>query len=158
MSDRIAVMSEGELQQVGTAHEIYEHPNNRFVADFIGETNILNVTITAATGSSYTCQLPGGVVIEAEGASGHEVGGAGHISIRPERISISGPDVEVAGPAGLVEHIVYLGTDTQHLVRLDDGVLITVRTQNAHHGFVDLEPGDRAALTIDDGAARLLGD
>jgi len=161
MSDRIAVMSEGELQQVGTAHEIYEHPNNRFVADFIGETNILNITITA-TGSSYTCQLPGGAVIEAEGAGGHSVGQAGHISIRPERIALAKPEQVTEGLvgrlAGRVEHIVYLGTDTQHLVRLDDGVLMTVRTQNAHHGFVDLEPGDRAVLTIDAGAARLLGD
>jgi len=51
-----------------------------------------------------------------------------------------------------------LGTDTQHLVRLDDGTMITARTQNAHHAFVDLQPGGRAALSIDDGAARLLVD
>ncbi|MGI9493419.1 MAG: ABC transporter ATP-binding protein [Geminicoccaceae bacterium] len=169
MSDRIAVMSEGEIQQVGTAHEIYEKPDNRFVADFIGETNLLDVTIAAtdnasatdsasAAGSSYACQLPGGAVIEAEAAGSHAVGEAGHVSIRPERISISRPQVEGAGPAGQVEHVVYLGTDTQHLVRLDDGSLITVRTQNAHRGFVDLKLGDRATLTIDPGAARLLVD
>jgi len=168
MSDRIAVMSEGEIQQVGTAHEIYEKPDNRFVADFIGETNLLDVTIAAAadtatdsssaTGSSYTCRLPGGTVIEAEAAGSHAVGEAGHVSIRPERISITRPKVEAAGPAGHVEHVVYLGTDTQHLVRLDDGPLITVRTQNAHRGFVDLKPGDRAALSIDPGAPRLLVD
>ena len=158
MSDRIAVMSAGEIQQIGTAHEIYERPNNRFVADFIGETNLIDVTVEAAADGSYSCRLPGGAVIKAEAAGSHAVGETGHISIRPERIGISRPDVEAAGPAGLVEHIVYLGTDTQYLVRLDDGALITARTQNAHHGFVDLEQGDRAALAIDDGAARLLGD
>jgi len=155
-------MSEGEIQQVGTAHDIYEHPNNRFVADFIGETNLLDVTVAAvgssAKGSSYTCRLRGGAVIEAEAAGRHEVGGAGHISIRPERIALARSEQEPESLSGQVEHIVYLGTDTQHLVRLDDGALITVRTQNAHRGFVDLEPGDRAALTIDDGAARLLVD
>ncbi|MGI9509053.1 MAG: ABC transporter ATP-binding protein [Geminicoccaceae bacterium] len=157
MSDRIAVMSEGEIQQIGTAHEIYERPNNRFVADFIGETNLIDVTI-AATGSSYTCRLPGGAVVEAETADSHPASGTGHVSIRPERISVSPAKAETAGLCGTVEHVVYLGTDTQHLVRLDDGALITARTQNAHHGFIDLEPGDRAALTIDDGAARLLVD
>jgi spermidine/putrescine transport system ATP-binding protein len=158
MSDRIAVMSEGELQQIGTAHEIYERPKNRFVADFIGETNLIEVTIAAtATGRSYVCQLPGGVTIEAEAAGNHPAGGSGYVSIRPERIAVTRPE-QVDALCGTVEHVVYLGTDTQHLVRLDDGPLITARTQNAHRGFVDLKPGDRAALSIDDGAARLLVD
>ncbi|MEM7041955.1 MAG: ABC transporter ATP-binding protein [Pseudomonadota bacterium] len=160
MSDRIAVMSEGELQQIGTAHDIYEKPDNRFVADFIGETNLIDVTITSAgtaTGSSFTCRLPGGATIEAQGVGHHSTGESGHVSIRPERIAITRSE-QVNGPRGVVEHVVYLGTDTQHLVRLDEGPLITVRTQNAHRGFVDLKPGDRTALTIDPGAARLLTD
>ena len=156
MSDRIAVMSEGEIQQIGTAHDIYEKPDNRFVADFIGETNLIDVTVTAA-GSSYTCRLPEGTVIEAEAAGSHSTGESGHVSIRPERIVVTRPE-QVDTLCGTVEHVVYLGTDTQHLVRLDDGTLITARTQNAHHGFVDLKPGDRAALAIDPGAARLLAD
>lgn len=163
MSDRIAVMSAGEVQQVGEAHEIYEKPDNRFVADFIGETNLIDVTVEAAVGSSaggssYTCRLADGTVLKAEAAGSHALGEKGHISIRPERIAVARPEQVTEGLAGQVEHIVYLGTDTQHLVRLDNGALITARTQNAHHGFADLEPGERAALIIDDGAARLLGD
>jgi len=165
MSDRIAVMSEGEIQQVGSAKDIYEKPDNRFVAGFIGETNLIDVTITAtdtatstAAGSSFTCRLPGGAIIEAEAAGNHAVGEAGHVSIRPERIAVARPEQGDAGLGGQVEHVVYLGTDTQHMERLDDGSLITARTQNAHRGFVDLKPGERAALTIDDGAARLLVD
>ncbi len=161
MSDRIAVMSEGEIQQVGSAKDIYEKPDNRFVAGFIGETNLIDVTITAtgtAAGSSFTCRLPGGAVIEAEAAGEHAVGEMGHVSIRPERIAVTRPEQGEAALVGQVEHVVYLGTDTQHMVRLDDGSLITARTQNAHRGFVDLKPGERAALTIDDGAARLLVD
>ena len=161
MSDRIAVMSEGEIQQVGSAKDIYEKPDNRFVADFIGETNLIDVTVAGAgttAGSSFTCRLPGGTVIEAEAAGSHSVGETGHVSIRPERIAVTRPEQGVEGLNGQVEHVVYLGTDTQHLIRLDDGSLITARTQNAHRGFVDLAPGDRAALRIDDGAARLLVD
>ena len=158
MSDRIAVMSEGELQQIGTAHEIYEKPDNRFVADFIGETNLLDVAVDKIEGKSCSCRLPGGMVIEAEAAGTPPVGGSGHVSIRPERIAVTKPEQVTEGLVGQVEHVVYLGTDTQHLVRLDDGSLITARTQNAHSGFIDIEPGDRAALTIDPGAARLLVD
>ncbi|MEM9627985.1 MAG: ABC transporter ATP-binding protein, partial [Pseudomonadota bacterium] len=60
MSDRITVMSEGEIQQIGTPGEIYERPLNRFVADFIGETNLLDVTVESVSGDRCLCRLPGG--------------------------------------------------------------------------------------------------
>lgn len=158
MSDRIAVMSDGELQQIGTAKEIYEKPENRFVAGFIGETNLIDVTVETAVGSTYHCRLPGGMVILAKAAGSHPAGQAGHVSIRPERIAASSTETATDSLGGIVEHVVYLGTDTQHLIRLDSGPQIMARTQNAHRGFIDLKPGDRAFLDIDDGAARLLMD
>lgn len=158
MSDRITVMSAGEVQQIGTAHQIYEQPNNRFVADFIGETNLIDVIIERADGKACLCRLGGGTEILAEAAGDPIVGASGHLSIRPERISVRAAGKNDEGPAGVVEHIVYLGTDTQHMVRLDDGTLITARTQNAHHAFVDSMQGDRVTLTLDEGAARLLVD
>ncbi len=158
MSDRIAVMSEGELQQIGTAKDIYEKPDNRFVADFIGETNLIDATIERVDGGDVLCRLAGGVAIRAETATRPAIGAAGHLSIRPERITVVKSGDADAGPSGLVEQTVYLGTDTQHLVKLDNGPLVTVRTQNAHRDFVDLEPGDRVSLTFDEGAARLLVD
>ena len=158
MSDRITVMSAGEIQQIGTAHEIYENPNNRFVADFIGETNLVDVTVESVAGDTAMCRLAGGIKLAAEVAATPSAGAAGHISIRPERITVSNSNSEKNGLHGVIEHVVYLGTDTQHLIRLDDGTLITARTQNAHHAFVDLSAGDRASLSIDEGAARLLVD
>ncbi len=158
MSDRIAVMSAGEIQQIGTAHEIYERPINRFVADFIGETNLIDVSVEQVNGESCLCRLASGAAIEAVGpgvAVGHS---AGHVSIRPERVSLAPAGDGAAGLVGVVEHQVYLGTDTQYLVRLDDGTMITARTQNAHKVRVDVSTGERAALSIDDGAARLLVD
>ncbi len=158
MSDRITVMSAGEIQQIGTAHDIYEKPNNRFVADFIGETNLIDVTVEAVDGNSCLCRLAGGTTLKADAAARPTAGVAGHVSIRPERITLSEPQSGANGLEGTIEHVVYLGTDTQHVVRLEDGTLINARTQNAHHAFVDLKPGERAALAIDEGAPRLLVD
>ncbi|MEM9140698.1 MAG: ABC transporter ATP-binding protein [Pseudomonadota bacterium] len=154
MSDRIAVMSEGEVQQIGTAHDIYERPVNRFVADFIGETNLIDVTVAEANGETCTCRLPGGAEIQAHAAAKPVAGAAGHLSVRPERISLTGS----GALSGTVQHTVYLGTDTQHIVGLADGSQITVRTQNAHAATRPPEIGARVGLAIDDGAARLLVD
>ena len=156
MSDRITVMSAGEIQQTGTAHEIYEKPANRFVAGFIGETNLIEVTVEQVNGKTCLCRLPGGTALEATGAETPTAGDKGHVSIRPERLSLKKAKDGDGELTGTVYHTVYLGTDTQHLVRLNDGQEIVVRTQNAHHAAVDLNTGDRAALHVDEGAVRLL--
>ncbi|MEK9757224.1 MAG: ABC transporter ATP-binding protein, partial [Paracoccaceae bacterium] len=65
MSDRIAVMSNGELQQLGAARDIYERPRNRFVADFIGDTNLLEVEVTAVRGPVAQCQIEGKLAVTA---------------------------------------------------------------------------------------------
>jgi spermidine/putrescine transport system ATP-binding protein len=154
MSDRIAVMSAGEIQQIGTAHEIYETPANRFVADFIGETNLLEVVVEEVGQEAATCRLPGGAALSCVPAAGVGKGAASHVSIRPERLSLSPPREE--GLAGVVERLIYLGTDTQYLVRLDGGGEVMVRAQNAHATSPGVGPGDRASVAVDPGAARLL--
>jgi spermidine/putrescine transport system ATP-binding protein len=155
MSDRIAVMSNGRVQQVGTARDIYEAPVNRFVADFIGESNILDVTVERAAGESALCRLGDGSAVEAVAAGGARPGVRGHLSIRPERLELTAAG---QGMPCTVDRLVYLGTDTQYLVRLEDGSEVTIRTQNAHRAAVPLGPGDRAGIEIDPGAARLLAD
>jgi len=150
MSDRIAVMSAGRLQQIGAAEEIYEAPKNRFVADFIGETNLLEADVVSNNGTGTRVRISDGLEID---ASGDAAPGRAHISIRPERLTL--------GQSGIpctVEQTVYLGTDTQYLVRLKDGTGVTVRTQNAHANKLALKPGDSAGLQIDPDAARVLAD
>ncbi|MFK7945170.1 MAG: ABC transporter ATP-binding protein [Paracoccaceae bacterium] len=151
MSDRIAVMSAGLVQQIGGAQEIYEAPANRFVADFIGETNLIEVAV-AESGKAI---LPGGATIPVEGVA---TGARAHISIRPERITLYAPNAQPDGTACIVDNAVYLGTDTHYHVHLSDGTPLTVRTQNAHGTNAALAPGDAATLTIDPGAARILAD
>ncbi len=152
MSDRIAVMSAGQVQQIASAREIYEAPSNRFVADFIGETNLLEADVIANNGNGTRVRLPGGLELDATGqAPGSR---RAHISIRPERLSLSSAD----GLPCTVERLVYLGTDTQYVVRLDDGTEVVTRIQNAHAAEVPFGPGDAAHLTVDAGAARVLAD
>ncbi len=157
MSDRIAVMSSGELQQIGTAHEVYEEPRNKFVAGFIGETNLLDVTVEEVRADAAMCRVGDGAPIACSVAGNTTKGARGHISIRPERMSVSKPK-RGDKLTGIVDRLVYLGTDTQCLLHLDNGTEITVRAQNAHESTLGVGPGDRAALNIDAGAARLLVD
>lgn len=152
MSDRIAVMSAGRVQQIGTARDIYEAPVNRFVADFIGETNLLAATVTSINDDRAEVTLAGGHRLTCP-AVGSDLG-THHISIRPERLRL------VPGGGQLqatVQRVVYLGTDLQVMLTLDGGTELAVRLQNS--GDIPLpDPGTRTGVELEEGAARLLAD
>ena len=165
MSDRIAVMSKGKVQQVGTGREIYEEPANKFEADFIGETNLMDAIVVETKNEEVVCELKSGIKIKCVANKKISKGKKGCISIRPERITISkitnnkkDDDSNVSDVRGVVSRFVYLGTDTQCIVRLDDGTEIITRTQNAHDSKLDVKVGDKARLVIDKNAARFLED
>jgi spermidine/putrescine transport system ATP-binding protein len=117
---------------------------------------LLDVRVEGVEDGLSLCRHAAGALFRAVPAGSPRVGAAGHISIRPERIALAAPDG--AAPEGVVERTVYLGTDTQHAVRLDDGSEVVTRTQNAHAAQSGFGPGDRVALAIDEGAVRLLVD
>jgi spermidine/putrescine transport system ATP-binding protein len=161
LSDRIAVMSEGQVQQIGNPRAIYEEPVNRFVADFIGETNLLEATVVGQEGRHVICELSGGAQLSTSLAGDTTTiaaGSRGHVCVRPEQFNL----VDVADPgdraalSGKVERHVYIGTDTQLLVRLDDGITVQVRSQNSRHVSTLPVPGDRVHLSVTPGAARYL--
>lgn len=142
MSDRIAVMNAGRLQQVATPREIYTAPVNRFVASFIGETNFLPVT-----------PAPGGVRL----GSGHIVvaaGSGGLLTIRPEQVRIVPEDG--ASLTGTVDSLVYFGTDMHCHVRLADGQMLTLRLPLPPGGEAGVTPGDRVGIAFEPDAARLI--
>lgn len=157
MSDRIAVMSNGELQQVGTGKDIYEEPRNKFVADFIGETNLLRAEVESVHGKNAICTIGKNAQLDCIIEDSVSTGDSGYISIRPERISLSKAATDT-GITATVKRFVYLGTDTQCILQLNDNTEITVRVQNAHDSATDLAVGELAAIKIDKGAARLLVD
>ena len=151
MSDRIAVMSNGRVQQIGTARDIYEAPVNRFVADFIGETNILQVDVESVSEGRATVTLPGGHRLTCPSATATP--GRHALSIRPERVTIA-PTGDLQAT---VERVVYLGTDLQVLSRLADNSPFTIRLQNAARTAIPA-PGASLKLHLEEGAARLLAD
>jgi len=152
MSDRIAVMSAGHIQQIGTPREIYEAPVNRFVADFIGETNLIEVDVDSVDGGLATVTLPGGHRLTCAASATSR--GRHALSIRPERVTINNdaPDLHA-----VMERLVYLGTDLHLIARLDSGAPFTLRLQNAARVSLP-EPGIRIGLKLEEGAARLLAD
>lgn len=154
MSNRIAVINDGLLQQVGTAREIYEAPQNKFVANFIGETNLIDVDVTAISGGQATCTLPGGAQFTCPAATG-ATAGAGHLSVRPERVALCAPSQGLLH--GSVTRQVYLGTDMHVDVTLGDCEIITVRLQNTESTRIP-ETGEAVGLNFEAGAARLLVD
>lgn len=163
MSDRIAVMSAGKVQQIGSATTIYEEPQNRFVADFIGETNMLDSTVVRNiacndTTQNLICDLIGLGELTASASAELAPGTKGSICIRPERIRILDQEHAEANLKGNLEQLVYLGTDTQATIRLSNGTPLLVRTPNSAAQRIAAQPGDTVGIGIDEHAARFLVD
>ena len=159
MSDRIAVMSDGELQQLGSARDIYEKPRNRFVADFIGDTNLLSVMIKEVDEDIARCELQGDISFNARSIEGAMPGDQLYVSIRPERIFISDTtDRGVAFSARVCENI-FIGTDITSRIALENGAEFHVRASNSERGNRRVfEPGTEVYVMIEEGAARLLAE
>ena len=157
MSDRIAVMSAGKILQIGSPHDIYERPAERFVADFIGETNFLEAEIDTVSGGRASVTLPSGRHIQAGVPDGFEPRGSVSLAVRPELAQLAPAD-DNATLIGVVDHLVYLGTDTHFHVRLDSGEAFIVRRQNGSGGISDIAIGDRVGIIVGENAAQILKD
>ena len=131
MSDRIAVMNAGAVLQVGSASEIYEEPNSRFVADFIGETNFIEGSVLSVNGMEAEFE-GGGLKFVAGAEAGIVRGARATLAVRPERIRLTRTRPEDTPNAfrGELAESVYVGTDTRFLVQLAPTVSVRVRQQN----------------------------
>jgi spermidine/putrescine transport system ATP-binding protein len=159
MSDRIAVMSMGRLQQEGRPVAIYEQPVNRFVADFIGETNFIRSTIAAVEAEGIRCTIGPGMTYCAVAPGERRVGDAVTLAIRPEKIRLAKAVDGQDGLPGRIEQCIYIGTDTNYQVRLDDGnVHLVVRGRNTLTGETRFAVDERVTIQVTEGAARVLAD
>jgi spermidine/putrescine transport system ATP-binding protein len=148
MSDRIAVMNGGSILQIGTPEEIYERPSVRFVADFIGETNLLEATRIG----ERRFRLASGETVET--AEAGPAGDAVTLAIRPERANLAPPGS--AGLAGIVEQIVYEGTDTTYYVQLASGLRFRLSEQNRDGARPRVGTGDAVAVALPAAAIQVL--
>ena len=132
MSDRIAVMSRGKVQQLGTPVEIYERPANRFVADFIGESNFVQGRVSEVDGSNATVVTPDGLALRGQSYRALRVDEQAHISIRPEkaRLTVQEPPAAANSFRVTVDRVAYIGSDTRIRVCLGRDRLFDVWEQN----------------------------
>ena len=128
LSDRVVIMHEGRIQQIGTPPEIYAHPANRFVADFIGKANFLEARVTAI-GSANTTELDiHGVKLQVTTENQELVEGAKVVVVvRPESVALE--PKKPGALIGLIRESVYLGSEIIYEVQLKDSIL-TVEVPN----------------------------
>jgi spermidine/putrescine transport system ATP-binding protein len=134
LSDRIAVMRAGKIEQIGTPTEIYERPRTPFVADFIGDTNFFKGRLEAADASTFQVVTTKGLKIVVQSKSPRDVASNAEIvvSVRPEkiRLSLSPPESKINCFEGRLQHVMYMGTHVHYVVELVSGDRLTVMLPN----------------------------
>jgi spermidine/putrescine transport system ATP-binding protein len=135
MSDRIAVMNKGVVEQVADPESVYERPGTTFVAGFIGVSNLMPGEVVSSNGAGTRMRLDAGPTVSAQDSGGVQTGERAHAVVRPEKLVLqqAGAMEDANRPSveGQVESSLYLGTATQMVVRLGDGTRMTVLVPNA---------------------------
>ena len=148
MSDRIAVMSGGRVQQIATPRELYDRPANRFVAGFIGESNFLS-----AKASGRFVEVGQSRIALADVPDGPVT-----LMIRPEHVVLSANAADALQLDATVTQLVFFGTDTHVHLTLADGTKLVARVQNALHGGQSLAEGERITISLPAKALRVVTD
>ncbi len=138
MSDRIAVMAEGRVEQIGSPTEVYERPATAYVADFLGSANVLHVDVVGPAGEGRTSVRIGGTVVDADGPG--VPGERGTLVIRPERVRLVSVQSDHSVTA-TIERTVYLGAMSDVVVTLPTGESLSARVASEDAGgFLRGEP------------------
>ncbi|WP_106398051.1 ABC transporter ATP-binding protein [Actinocorallia populi] len=147
LSDRIAVMNDGRVEQLGTPREVYERPGTRFVAGFIGTSNLLSGAVTERSGEHAVIALgpEERIVVPAGAAAGREL----EVTVRPEKIDLGVERPPGPGSVlrGTVTEVIYLGTATNYNVRTSTGADVVVFVQNANNANDIAVRGDSVWLS-----------
>ena len=155
MSDRLAVMNGGHIEQVGAPQDVYEDPETLYVADFLGVSNLMQATIVSAGASACSVALDG-YELKTRGTD-RDVTGEAKIVIRPERIELE-EHGSPSGPnriPGMVERVVYVGSAIQVIVRGATGEALQALVQNTGGG-IPYEQGTPVQLHLPADALRVL--
>jgi spermidine/putrescine transport system ATP-binding protein len=134
MADTVAVMNAGVIEQMGAPAELYENPRSTFVANFLGQSNLIDGTIKARSADIVTVDMHG-IDVSIPAVRAHAGGDKGWVGIRPEKVLIGdeGEALDAPGntiPGGVVTDVSFIGVSTQYLVRMPWGQELQVFSQN----------------------------
>ena len=158
MSDRLAVMSNGRVEQIGTPSEVYEEPQTAYVADFLGVSNLMEARAEGSDGDGR-CRVRLGEFELTAGQGERDARGDAKIVIRPERVRLE--DAGTAGAnrvPGMVERVVYVGSTRQVIVHLAPGGTLQVWVQNQGEGSLAYQQGSAVTVHLPAEALRVLQD
>jgi spermidine/putrescine transport system ATP-binding protein len=159
LSDRIAIMNEGKILQIGTPVEIYEEPTNLFVADFIGETNILTGRIVEKNQDKVVALIDDKHPITiAMSEDQVNLGELVNLLIRPEKAVVYPADYQLTSSlSGIIEDVIYIGTDTRYLVRITRKSRLIIRKQNLDRSVLNkFSTGESVKISISPESVKLL--
>ena len=158
LADRIVVMREGRLEQVGSGAEVYQHPATRFVAGFLGVSNSFQGTIDRRSRGSVRVACPNGLHLT---LAGQVVDGSVSVALRPEAVRVGRDLGQPAGANAVVarlEQIVYRGFMVHYYLRLPGGDRLVAFQQHGGAGAVGLQPGQAVLAEWDEAANRVVRD
>ena len=158
MSDRIAVMNAGRIHQIGSPRQIYDHPENRFVANCIGDSNFLNAKLGNIKDDQAELEFAAGRKVTVPLHRADLSDGEVSVLIRPEHVSIAEPTGNSHELTGVIENIVYFGTDTHYHLKLASGEAFMARLQNNPSEAEKRAAGDKVAVLMDAKAIQILRD
>jgi spermidine/putrescine transport system ATP-binding protein len=157
MSDRIAVMSKGNVVQIGEPQEIYERPASKYVADFIGETNFIDGVVKGQNSSRVEIDLNDTGTVYVESSRTFTNGQQVSVAVRPEKLRLNTQIKDGNNLKGRVEDVIYIGTDTHYGVRFAGGHKVRVREQNVVHGHHEIvQVGDEVTISFPFASPRIL--
>ena len=162
MADRIAVMSHGKVVQVATPAEIYEAPNSRFVADFIGDVNIIEGNVTSARSGIIEIAVDPALTLRTASGDTPAEGSRASLAIRPEKLRITPrppANASVNAAEGEIWDIAYLGDMTVFHVKLQNGQVVKASSLNAVRAVEEPFAYDQNVwVSFDENAGVLLKD
>ncbi len=157
MSDRMAVMNVGKILQVGTPGEIYNFPKQRFVAEFIGDSNFLEGYVVARSSSRAKVELSPTYCADLPADDAVQPGTRVSVAVRPEQATLTSATT-AAALQGRVSNMVYFGTHTHYVIKLENGDLFTVHQQNLSGHEIEYEPGHAVGVTLNQSTMQILKD
>jgi ABC-type Fe3+/spermidine/putrescine transport system ATPase subunit len=153
LSDRVAIMNQGRIQQVGTPEEIYEHPQSKFVADFIGLSAFIRARVVKVEGGVAEI-MAGHATLKAPALDNLAPNQSLLLFIRPDDLEFATDPLGQNTLAGVVSKATYLGNRMDYRVQINDGAEVRVQADDAHR----YNPGDQVCLHLPFGCCRLIAE